>query len=149
MNLKLQTMFDKNNKNQLLDEHLTDVLDERTTVDRYIWVRALGFFVVSVLLGVLCGLYRLYVGGEVHIEAFAGLIILIGLNIGLIKYFMRNKRKWYKFAYLLSVCAIWGGDTIGWRIGVGYYFNDMFMVNGVLTLISLGIGYLVFYIADE
>jgi hypothetical protein len=142
-------MFDKNNKNQLLDEHLTDILDETTAVDQYIWVRALVFLVIGTLVGGISVLFRPYFNDGVHLEALAALVIMIGLNIGLLAYFVRHKRKRYKFAYLLSVCAVWIGYVVGWSIGAGYLWEDVWMASGWLAFMTLGFGYLVFYIQDN
>ena len=142
-------MFDKNNKNQVLDEHLTNVLDQRTLVDRYIWVRAVVFLVIGALVGGISVLFRPYFDDGVHMEAVAALILLVGMNIGLLKYFIENKRKRYKFAYGLCVCAIWAGYVLGWTIGAGYYWGDVGTMNVMFALVNLVIGYFVFFFHDK
>jgi hypothetical protein len=138
-------MFDKNNKNALLDEHLTDIVDETTLVDRYIWIRAVVFLVISTLVGGISVLFRPYFEDGVHLEAVAALVILIGMNLGLLYYFIRHKRKRYKLAYGLSVCAIWAGYTVGWLSQAVYFLDDVFMMNGMFALGNLAIGYFVFF----
>lgn len=138
-------MFNKNNKNALLDEHLTDILDETTLVDRYIWIRAVIFLVIGALIGGISVLFRPYFEDGIHLEAVAALVIMVGMNLGLLWYFIRHKRKRYKLAYGLSVCAIWGGYVLGWSIGAGYLWDDVYMMNGMFALVNLVIGYFVFF----
>lgn len=138
-------MFDKNNKNTLLDEHLTDIVDETTLVDRYIWIRAAVFFVISALVGGISLLFRPYFDNGIHMEAVAALIIMVGMNIGLLIYFIRHKRMRYKLAYGLSVCAVWGGYVLGWSVMAGYLWDDVWMMNGAFALVNLAIGYFVFF----
>jgi hypothetical protein len=142
-------MFDKNNKNELLDEHLTEILDKTTLVDTYLWIRAQIFLVLSVLVGGISVLFRPYFDNGVHVEALVALIIMIGMNIGLLIYFIRHKRKWYKFAYSLTTCAIWGGYVLGWSIVAGYLWDDVWLMNGMFAFASLGIGNFAFFFQSK
>lgn len=134
-------MFDKNNKNALLDEHLTDVLDETTLVDSYLWARAVIFLVIGVLIGGVSVSFRPYFNDGTHYEAIAALIVLIGINLGLLRYFLRHRKKRYLLAYGLSVCAIWSGYTIGWLSLAVYFLDDVIMMAGIFALVNLAIGY--------
>jgi len=134
-------MFNENNKNTLLDEHLTDILDETTLVDSYFWVRAVVFFVIGALIGGISVSFRPYFNNETHYEAIAALIVLIGVNLALLRYFLRHRRKRYLLAYSLSVCAIWGGYTVGWLSFAVYFLDDFLVLNGIFVLVNLGIGY--------
>jgi hypothetical protein len=150
-------MFNKNNKNAVLDEHLTDILDETTLVDRYIWLRAAVFLVISALIGVISISFRPYFKGGAHLEAIVALVILIGMNIGLLRYFIQHKRKWYKFAYGLSVCAIYGGHIGGWFIGGIYIWDavwesiweELWMMNVLFAFFWIVIGYLSFFLNGQ
>lgn len=143
-------MFDKNNKNGLLDEHLTDIIDETTLVDRYIWVRAVVFFIIGGLVGGITVSFRPYFEDWiVHLEALVGLGILIGLNLGLLRYFIQNKRKWYRLAYSLCVCAVWGGYALGWLSLAVYFLDDVIMMNVMFALIGLVTGYVSFFLHDK
>jgi len=71
------------------------------------------------------------------------------MNLGLIWYFIRHKRKRYKLAYGLSVCAIWGGHVLGWSIVAEYLWDDVWMMNGMFALVNLVIGYFVFFFQSK
>lgn len=143
-------MFDKNNKNALLDEHLTDIIDETNWVDRYIWGRAVFFLLIGGLLGGVTVSFRPYFeDAAVHVESLVGLVVLIGLNLGLLRYFIQHKRRWYRFAYSLCVCAVWGGYTLGWLSLAVYFLDDIIMMNIMFALIALVIGYVSFFLHDR
>lgn len=138
-------MFDKNNKNALLDEHLTDIVK----IDRYIWGRAVVFLLIGGLIGGISVLFRPYFDNGVHVEALVALIMIIAMNLGLLIYFIREKREQYKLAYALSTGAIWGGYTLGWSIVAGYLWEDVYMMSGMFALVSIVVGYLVLFIQKK
>jgi len=138
-------MFDKNNKNALLDEHLTDIVK----IDRYIWGRATVFLLIGGLIGGVSVLFRPYFDNGVHVEALVALIMIIAMNLGLLIYFIRQKKDRYKLAYALSTGAIWGGYILGWSIVAGYLWDDVWMMNGMFALVSIVVGYLVLFIQDK
>jgi hypothetical protein len=41
------------------------------------------------------------------------------------------------------------GHFIGWSIGAGYIWEDVFGMNGLFALAALGIGYVVFYFYNK
>jgi len=139
-------MFDKNNKNALLDEHLTGLIDLTNRVDQYIWVRAAVFLIIGGLIGGISVTFRPYFEDGVHLEAIAALIILIVLNIGVLLYFVRNKRKRYKLAYGLTVCAVWFGYGLGWFLMAERFFDDVIGLVGMFAFVNLVIGYTGFYV---
>lgn len=138
-------MFDKNNKNALLDEHLTDIVK----IDRYIWGRAVVFLLIGGLIGGISVLFRPYFDNGVHVEALVALIMIIAMNLGLLIYFIREKREQYKLAYALSTGAIWGGYTLGWSIVARYLWEDVYMMSGMFALVSIVVGYLVLFIQKK
>ncbi len=138
-------MSDKYKKNPLLDEHLVDIPDERSILDKYLWIRGVALLVLCTLIGWISVLFRPYFQNGVHIETIVSLVMVATINLGLLVYIIRQKRKQYKLAYLIGTTAIWLGYTIGWALGLGHLWEDVLVMNTIGALAGLGIGQFVFY----
>lgn len=142
-------MSDKHKKNPILDEHLTNISDKSANEDSFIFKRAGILFVLATLIGVISVFFRPYFNDGVHVEALVSLIVVSLMNVGLLLYILRQKKVQYQFAYNLSTIGIWAGYILGWSIGLGYLWEDVWMTNGFFALIGIGIGKVVFYLGEK
>lgn len=141
-------MSNKDKKNELLDEHLTKISDKSSEEDSFIFKRVGVLFVLATLIGVISVFFRPYFNDGVHVDALVSLIVVTLMNLGLLLYIIRQKKVRYRLAYNLSTIGIWAGYILGWSIGLGYLWDDIWMMNGFFALIGLGVGQLVFYLGE-